>query len=320
MRTLFITTLSLALALIVLQRCTTASGRQNESHLDKMRMRRDSALKLLKPVESNENLTITTQEDLIGSWTGYLSFADTSLKEEYLFDNGDMISIHVDSIRQNQAFAHSVFLGKTEPLIGSFEELSGVFFFQLKHTQKGRLNGQFQLSIPKSKDEMFGVWEPSNQHIDAFDGKFSLKKRIFKYDPANQTLDEALYVDWSKYKIDSIYIESKDVEEGFTFEEESYLSTTERVYEKNASAEELTKEFVENLTKADIFILRNSIYARHGYAFEYPSLTAFFGQFDWYVPLSNDITGSLTDLELKNLEILLRYEAYAEEYYDVFGR
>lgn len=320
MKTLIITTLSLALSLIILQRCTTATGKSNEVLLDKMKIQRDAALKLLKPVEANDQLVVTKKEDLIGAWTGYLSYADTSMVIESEFDEWDMITIHIDSIVGAKSYGHSIFRGKASMLSGSFEELSGVYFFDFNPLEKDKYNGNYKLSISQQKDQMAGIWKPSNIKIDAFDGEFKLKKRIFNYDPANQTLEETLYVDWSKYKTDSLSYFDEDLGKDVFYEDELYLATTEKVYEKNASTELLKKDFVENLTKADIFILRNSIYARHGYAFEYPSLTSFFGQFDWYVPLSNDISASLTDIELKNIELLMRYEEYAKEYYDVFGR
>ncbi len=320
MKNVIIASLSILIALFILQRCTTATGKNESQLVDKMRAKRDSALKLLKPVFANENLIITTKEDLIGNWTGYLSFSDTSKGWENVEDEWDLISIRIDSIREDSAFAYSIFRGQAHPLNGKYEELAGVYFFDLKHQTKGPYNGVFQLSISNQKDKMAGLWIPNNAMLQTYDDGFNLRKRVFNYDPINQPIDTTVYIDWNKFKVDSVSYYDEDEKKDIFYEEEMYLATTEKIYAKNASIELLDKAFVENLTKADIFIIRNSIYARHGYAFEYPSLTAFFGEFDWYVPISTDITANLTDIELKNIEILLRYEDYAKEYYDVFGR
>ena len=41
---------------------------------------------------------------------------------------------------------------------------------------------------------------------------------------------------------------------------------------------------------------------------------------DWYVPNTVDIRGFLTDIEKKNIEMIKRYEKYADEYGDEYGR
>ncbi|MFN6377701.1 MAG: YARHG domain-containing protein [Flavobacteriales bacterium] len=320
MKNVIIASFSILIALFILQRCTTATGKSDSQLVDMMKAKRDSALKLLKPVLANENLIITSKEDLIGNWTGYLSFSDTTKGSDNSEGEWDMICIRIDSISADSAFGCSIYRGQSHPLTGKYEELAGVYFFDLKHQTKGPYNGEYQLSISSQKDNIVGLWIPNNAMLHTYDDGFNLKKRVFKYDPINQPVDTTVYVDWKKFKVDSVSYYDEDEKKDIFYEEEMYLSTTEMIYSKNASIELLDKSFVENLTKADIFIIRNSIYARHGYAFEYPSLTAFFGEFDWYVPISTDITASLTDIELKNIEILLRYEDYAKEYYDAFGR
>ena len=41
---------------------------------------------------------------------------------------------------------------------------------------------------------------------------------------------------------------------------------------------------------------------------------------DWYVPNTVDIKGFLTDIEKKNIALIKRYEKYADEYGDEYGR
>ena len=77
---------------------------------------------------------------------------------------------------------------------------------------------------------------------------------------------------------------------------------------------------LENLMKEDLEFMRNEIFARHGYCFNKKHLRQQFEMEDWYVPNTVDIKGFLTDIEKKNIEMIKRYEKYAEEYGDEYGR
>jgi hypothetical protein len=72
--------------------------------------------------------------------------------------------------------------------------------------------------------------------------------------------------------------------------------------------------------KGDLEIIRNAIYARHGYSFKNRKMRYVFDQIDWYNPVHVDIRSDLTDLEKKNIDLLKRYEGHAVTYYDSFGR
>ncbi|MFN5849409.1 MAG: YARHG domain-containing protein, partial [Chitinophagales bacterium] len=64
----------------------------------------------------------------------------------------------------------------------------------------------------------------------------------------------------------------------------------------------------------------NMIYARHGYSFKNRPLRVFFDAQEWYIPVHTDIKKDLTEIEKKNIQLLLKYEKNAKEYYDYFGR
>ncbi len=87
-----------------------------------------------------------------------------------------------------------------------------------------------------------------------------------------------------------------------------------------SSTKDLKEADVENLRPAELRIMRNEIYARHGYAFKLADMRAHFEKQDWYMAVSQDITNSLTDREKKNAALIKRYENYGAEYYDSFGR
>ena len=77
---------------------------------------------------------------------------------------------------------------------------------------------------------------------------------------------------------------------------------------------------VENLPKSELEFMRNEIFARHGYCFAKKELRQQFENEDWYVPNTVNIKGFLTDIEKKNIALIRRYEKYAEEYGDEYGR
>lgn len=77
---------------------------------------------------------------------------------------------------------------------------------------------------------------------------------------------------------------------------------------------------VENLPKYELEFMRNEIFARHGYCFAKKELRQQFENEEWYVPNTVDIKGFLTDIEKKNIALIKRYEKYAEDYGDEYGR
>lgn len=87
-----------------------------------------------------------------------------------------------------------------------------------------------------------------------------------------------------------------------------------------ASERLLKEEDVANYIKSELRLMRNSIYARHGYSFKMKDMRNEFDKQDWYMPMSTDVRSSLTEIEKKNEALIKRYEKYAAEFYDDFGR
>ena len=87
-----------------------------------------------------------------------------------------------------------------------------------------------------------------------------------------------------------------------------------------ASKRLLKEADVNNLTKQELEKMRNEIFARHGYCFKKKALRADFEYQDWYVPNTADVKNILTDIERKNISLIKKYEKYAEDYGDEFGR
>ncbi len=87
-----------------------------------------------------------------------------------------------------------------------------------------------------------------------------------------------------------------------------------------ASTRYLEVDEVANMLPEKIEMIRNEIYARHGYSFQNLKIRRIFDAKDWYIPMSVDIRDQLTELEARNIDMLYNYEDYYEEYYDSFGR
>ena len=87
-----------------------------------------------------------------------------------------------------------------------------------------------------------------------------------------------------------------------------------------ASQRLLRPDDVEEFPKSELEFVRNEIFARHGYCFKKKNLRQEFEMQDWYVPNTVDIKGFLTDIEKKNIALLKRYEKYADDYGDEYGR
>ena len=79
-------------------------------------------------------------------------------------------------------------------------------------------------------------------------------------------------------------------------------------YEDILSVRELTYEDIVGLTKEELRLLRNEIFARHGYIFQSEDLANHFAQFDWYTPISSNVFGELSAIEKANVDFLKKYE------------
>jgi len=112
----------------------------------------------------------------------------------------------------------------------------------------------------------------------------------------------------------------KRPEKSYTLERRKFEYRTNVGNWPQASQRLLKTSDVENLGKEDLEFMRNEIFARHGYCFAKKDLRQMFENEDWYVPNTVDIRGYLTDIEKKNIALIKRYEKYADEYGDEYGR
>jgi len=70
----------------------------------------------------------------------------------------------------------------------------------------------------------------------------------------------------------------------------------------------LTASDLQGISKPELRIMRNEIFARHSYIFKSDDLKEHFGNLSWYTPKYSDVTSELTDIELKNIKFIQSYE------------
>lgn len=75
-----------------------------------------------------------------------------------------------------------------------------------------------------------------------------------------------------------------------------------------ASTRKLVYGDISSLNKADLRLLRNTIYARHGYIFKSDDLKIYFSQYPWYSPRYTDVSGMLSGIEKYNVSFIQKHE------------
>lgn len=74
------------------------------------------------------------------------------------------------------------------------------------------------------------------------------------------------------------------------------------------SERRITYADIQNLSNVDLRIMRNEIFARHGYIFKSEDLIQYFNQQSWYRPLYSDVTSRLSSLETDNINYIKSFE------------
>ncbi|GAA4342115.1 YARHG domain-containing protein [Flaviaesturariibacter amylovorans] len=234
-----------------------------------------------------------------GYYTGLFEAADGSGGHD-----NNRISVRIDSARDGKVWGTSIVAGNERPFTGKAEDVGGRISITAQEPGTDKWDGTFLMAL--DGDTLSGRWDAFDKGLPVPARTYRLAKRAFRYDPSATFNDEV----FEGFMI-ATYAESTDKGERLS----------EKVLELNPSKVLLKSRDVENLYKSDLELLRNSIYARHGYSFRNVRMRRFFDHYvDWYMPVSTDVTAQLTPIEQKNIALLKRYEGHATKYYDSFGR
>lgn len=258
-----------------------------------------------EPITELNQAPAIKSDGITGSYVGM--FTALSYKKDKMPTWENKINVTIDNIEADKITGHSVVAGNARPFEGTIvpkKTDKSKFDVVVNEPGDDRYDGIFTFTIHPKDKKIVGIWEANDTSLAVNARSYDLEKRNWHYNPK-------LKLEGLDYTI--LYHPYND-EMG----EREML--TEDVESKNPSMEELTKADIENLHKGDLEVMRNSIYARHGYSFKNRKMRYVFNHVDWYVPISTDIRSELTELEQKNIALLKRYEEHAERYYDAFGR
>ena len=271
--------------------------------------------------EKSEIATLTTNEDLhtelYGNWVG--DFVDKVYDTTSNFVYVNKINIVIKKIEGNKVFGQSIVAGNSRPIAGEFRHVADSLIFTMKEPGDKKDDGKFEFSI--KNNVLNGTWFANNKKQAVTQRTFKLKKQSFEYNPNLMLPEDEAYIDYYSEKIDTIVetqTDSTSVPE--TYYQETYRSAGDVITKINSSTKKLTENDLKNLKKLELEILRNTIYARHGYTFKKKSYRQFFDSVEWYIPVSENVDAKLTALEKANIKLLERFEQYAEDNYDSFGR
>ena len=272
-------------------------------------------------VESDNNLDATALDlnrALYGNWVGEFNASVYDTTGNFVYSN--KINIIIKKIEKNTAYGQSIVAGNSRPLLGSFKKIDDRHFkFTFKEPGNKDSDGKFEFTI--KNDVLEGTWFAYNHTQHVTQRTFKLKKQEFKYNPNAILPNEGDYIDFYSKKTDTINSDLTDsLEVAEDYYMDTYRSASDIITKINSSTQKLTENDLKNLKKLELEILRNTIYARHGYTFKKKSFRQFFDFVDWYVPISENVDNELTSIEKQNIKILNRFEKYAEDNYDSFGR
>jgi len=163
-----------------------------------------------------------------------------------------------------------------------------------------------------------------------------MKIKLIQILPVNDTgYESSPYSSLTAFGLHPLYLRIEDLEE---YDESNSTVKTESVQNKNnttsaksentssnvqtqnnsnfnipgrfpqASERLLSANDLSGLNESDLKIMRNEIFARHGYIFQTNDMKNHFQNQVWYRPLSNNVNSKLTNIENKNIALIRRYE------------
>ena len=260
---------------------------------------------------STENKTEQKSGKLpvIGSYTGGFAAKEFDDSKDYVYEN--RITIFIDSLSGDMMYGRSVVAGNSRPFKGKFTKEGENYKAEVTEPGDDKYDGKFSFTTvidSKNTNEIYlkGTWSANDKKLPVRVREYNLEKKDFAYDPQHNLPEN---IQWAElYGSDPKFPDRIE-------------SLTSEVTKYNGSVSELKKEDLQNLYKGDLEIIRNAIYARHGYSFKNRRVRFIFDRFvPWYMPVSIDVRNELTELEKKNIDLIKRFEEHAEKYYDEYGR
>lgn len=271
--------------------------------------------------DNAQNLPKEIRTDLYGSYVGDFTVLERDTTRIAKENDINKINIIIKKITATEVTGQSVVAGNSRALSGKMTADGTTIHFILKEPGDDKNDGVFDFEI-KNDSLLVGTWTANNPKKEVTKRKFELTKKEFKYDPNVMLPEEGMYIDYVNTKEEQITEENDDpeIKETETYMQTVYREASESIVTINSSTKKLKESDVKNLKKIDLEILRNTIFARHGLTFKTKTVRQFFDDVEWYIPVSDNVNSELTNVEKENIVLLKRFEKYAEDNYDSFGR
>jgi len=139
--------------------------------------------------------------------------------------------------------------------------------------------------------------------VEFYDSGWKGIKRINAYYKDNDVVMD---------NVETVYDEAiEDLEKIQEATDSTETSTNAEGYVTLLSERKLTEEDIRDLSPEQLELLRNMIYAWHGYKFSREDLLSFFSKYSWYHPTiidASSVYGNLTEIEKYNLEFIKTHE------------
>ncbi|NUO00614.1 MAG: YARHG domain-containing protein [Saprospiraceae bacterium] len=244
----------------------------------------------------------------VGMFVGEFLAVDYDENKDISYSN--KITMAIETLENGVVKGYSIVAGNSRPFEGTYAEKNGALSVTAREPGDDKYDGAFTFQMHRDSQNVSGSWEAFNRKLGVTKRTFNLEKRVFQYDPNLEMPKDGI----TGLDLYNTFRESEDDPGSAEF-------LTEDATKFNASKTLLRKEDVENMHKGDLEVIRNAIYARHGYSFKNRRMRYLFDRnVDWYMPVSTNVSQQFTALERKNIDLLKRYEQHAASYYDSFGR
>lgn len=148
-------------------------------------------------------------------------------------------------------------------------------------------------AISEERIRITGVFEDgSNEGLEEYDSKYRTEYEIiFRENPDSV---------WGGYTLETVV----------SWETEVVYEPSNLVTGNQLTDAYLTESMLADYSAEDLRIIRNEIYARHGYIFKDEELAAYFESKSWYVPTTDLVEESeLNQYELANVELIKSLES-----------
>ncbi len=241
-------------------------------------------------------------------FVGSFDAVDYDERKDITYSN--KITLAIQSLENGLLKGYSVVAGNIRPFEGNYTQKGQAVQATVREPGDDQYDGVFTFTLDRDSQTVDGTWKANDRKLSVTKREFKLAKRVFRYDPTIEMPEGMEY--------QTLYTDYKMQQKRANPEEAEFLTADAGKF--NASKNLLRKEDVENMHKGDLEVIRNAMYARHGYSFKNRRMRYVFDAVEWYMPVSTDVSKELTEIELQNIDLLKRYEQHAERYYDSFGR